>query len=202
MNLPLALVFGATLERAPYHPLDPVAPELVSLLEGRYIVEITTDPAVLRQIARTSPKLLILYDDNWNEAFDQPSLQAVGDWLRQGGRILMIHNGICWARRAEWFAFAGGRFSGHAEARILHYESADGGSFDHFEEPYRFQAKWFGRRTILGTYQEGGKSYPAWWWKSCNKGRLAYAQPGHSVESFRHPECRKWMLRLVEVLET
>lgn len=189
---PKALVFGRN-EGAPYHPLGAVEAELVSILEPDYEVRITDRGEGLLALGLGGTQLLVGYDDRWTEPLDRRHLDAVETWVRAGGTLLLIHNGICWARENRWRRLAGGRFLGHGPAKDLRFTRQDGESFMLLEEPYRFSTPWFSGNRVWATYEDGGRRWPAFWTRTVGKGRITYALPGHGAEAFRHPDYRRWL---------
>jgi uncharacterized protein len=196
VSRPKALIYGRR-EGAPYHPLGSIEPELNAILSPRFDPEATDDPAALRAIAPGSPGLLVGLDDLWTEPLDMSALRAVEAWVRAGGALLLIHNGICWARDPRWRRMAGGRFTGHEAAKTLRFaRGSDASAFELLEEPYRFSRPLFHRCRTLATYEDCGRAYPALWIRRLGRGRIGYALPGHSAEAFRVPAYRGWLLDL------
>jgi hypothetical protein len=196
VSRPKALIYGRR-EGAPYHPLGPIEPELLATLSPRFDLEATDDPAALRDIDKTGAGLLLGLDDNWTEPPDMVALRAVEAWVRAGGALLLIHNGICWARDPRWRRLAGGRFTGHEAAKPLRFtRGSDASTFDLLEEPYRFSRPIFHRCRTVATYEDGGRAYPALWIRRLGSGRIGYSLPGHSPEAFRVPAYRVWLLDL------
>jgi uncharacterized protein len=196
VSRPKALVYGRR-EGAPYHPLGPIEPELIAILSSRFDPDSADEPSALRAIASIGPDLLVGLDDSWTESLDIGALRAVEAWVRGGGALLLIHNGICWARERRWRRMAGGRFTGHEAAKTLRFtRSSDAASFDLLEEPYRFSRPVFHRCRTLATYEDGGRAYPALWIRRLGRGRIGYALPGHSAEAFRVPAYRGWLIDL------
>jgi len=194
---PKALIYGRN-EGAPYHPLGPIEVEVVSIFSVDFEVEVTDRGESLLSSDLGGTDLLVGLDDRWTEPLDRNQLGSVESWVRRGGILLLIHNGICWSRDKRWRILAGGRFTGHGPARNLTFSRrSDGASFDLFEEPYRFSTPWFNRNHVLVDYEDEGKKWPALWTRKVGRGRIAYALPGHAVEAFRQPLYRDWLLHLV-----
>lgn len=191
-RLPKALLVGRN-EGAPYHPLKAVEAELVSILSSTYSVTVRDRGEALLALGLGGTELVVGYDDRWTEPLDRRHLDAVETWVRAGGRLLLIHNGICWARDGRWRRLAGGRFVGHGPAKDLKFTRQDGESFVLFEEPYRFSVPWFSANRVWATYEDGGRSWPAFWTRTVGKGQITYTLPGHGTEAFRHPDYRRWL---------
>lgn len=199
VNTTTAWIFGAS--QAPYHPLEPVAALVQEILGDTFVLVTKTRSRDLHDIEASSPGLLILYDDSWTGPLDDKALDAVKSWLLRGGKVLAIHNGICWARRHDWFRLLGGRFTGHGAPELLTFDKP--GKVGHFqleEEPYRFVHPLWSGIQVLGTYQDSAGTWPAWWWKPCRKGRLVYAMAGHDEKSFNQEDCRAWLRQALSIL--
>jgi type 1 glutamine amidotransferase len=199
VNSARALIYGRNAG-APYHPLAAVAPEVASILEPAFDVVVSDRREDLLGLAAVAFDLLVGLDDVWTEPLDRAALDAVDAWVRRGGRLLLIHNGICWARDARWRRLAGGRFTGHAPAKTLSFVrrasmggDADAAGFELFEEPYRFSVPGFSGDRILAEYEDGGRRYPAAWTRRAGRGRISYFLPGHTVDAFRVPAYRRWL---------
>lgn len=190
---PAALVFGRN-EGAPYHPLAPLEAELMAIFSPSFDVKVTDRGEALLALGLGEVDLVVGLDDRWTEPLDPNRLDAVEAWVRAGGTLLLVHNGICWARDDRWRRLAGARFTGHGPAKELTFtRKSDGASFDLFEEPYRFDFPRFSRKHVLVDYEDDNRRWPAFWTRSVGKGTIAYALPGHSVEAFRHPVYRDWL---------
>lgn len=196
MVKPSALILGRN-EGAPYHPLKAIENDLVDLFSSGFDVKATDRAERLLGLGLGETDLLIGVDDRWTEAPDLRHLAAVEAWVRGGGTLLLVHNGICWARNNRWRRLAGGRFTGHGPAKLLTFtRRSDGAAFDLWEEPYRFSIPWFSRNRVLAEYEDGGRRWPAFWTRRVGKGVIAYALPGHGAEAFRHPVYRDWLLNM------
>ncbi|MEI8093790.1 MAG: ThuA domain-containing protein [Spirochaetales bacterium] len=190
--MPELLIFGRT-EGAPYHPLEPLKDDLLSLFGGKQQAECTESPGRLNDLATSGVKTLVALDDNWNEPLDVTALFSVERWVRKGGNLLVIHNGICWARHRRWKSLAAASFVGHEPAKLLTFGRPDGTHFELFEEPYRFSFARGKAKTVLATYRDEGKDWPAAWFCPVGKGRITYALPGHFPTAFQVPLYRNWL---------
>jgi len=191
-----ALVVGRN-EGAPYHPLAPLEAELTALFAPLFDVRVTDRGEALLALGLGDFELVVGLDDRWTDPLDQTRLDAVESWVRAGGTLLLVHNGICWARNDRWRRLVGARFTGHGPAKELTFtRRSDGASFVLFEEPYRFDFPRFSRKQVLVEYEDEGQSWPAFWTRRVGRGTLAYALPGHGVEAFRHPVYREWLLNV------
>ena len=194
-----ALVYGQN-QGAPYHPLGAVKDEVVSILSPFFEVSVTDRGEDLFQLEGVD--LLVGMDDRWTEPLDRKLLATVEAWVEKGGNLLLVHNGICWARTERWRTLAGGRFKGHEPAKILTFtRRSDGASFELFEEPYRFSIPRLSENQVLVEYLDGRRRWPAFWTRKVGLGTIAYALPGHGVEAFRHPVYRDWLGKLASTLK-
>lgn len=189
MNRPRALVYGRS-HGAPYHPLGPIAPAVTSLLEPHYDVVVTDDP---QDLLTLDAALVVGLDDRFDDPVDPTTLAAVESWVRAGGHLLVVHNGICWARDPHWRRLIGGRFTHHGPAKTLAFVRRDGARFEVFDEPYRFSIPWFSGNHLLAVYEDEGRFWPAAWTRRVGAGRITYSTPGHFPAVFDHTEYRTWL---------
>jgi hypothetical protein len=188
---PQAIIYGRQ-QGAPYHPLLPIAAEIVSLFSKAFDVKVADDEGSL--LALEGVNLVVGLDDRWTEPLNRTLLNAVESWVRRGGTLLLVHNGICWARDPRWRRLAGGRFTGHGPAKDLTFtRQSDGAQFTLFEEPYRFSTPLFSGNHVIVTYQDEGKTWPAFWSRKVGRGTIAYALPGHGIKAFLDPIYRNWL---------
>jgi type 1 glutamine amidotransferase len=206
-----ALLVGSR-EGAEWHPLDGVDSELSAILGGICELEVTTDRDRLAALEEGRFELLIAYDDAWKSALTDAQMAHVIRFVAGGGGILVLHNGISWQKRPEFQALTGAKFTGHPPFTKLAFrlsapehplcdDLVANWSID--EEPYRFAPSADSEATVLYEYEHEGAWHPAAWATDFCRGRVVYLMPGHTVESFRHPEYRlliraaaTWLLRV------
>ena len=159
---------------APYHPFGPIEVAVVSIFVDDYSVTVADTegrPPTLEGI-----DLVVGLDDRWTEALERTWLDPMESWLCEGGRLLFVHNGICWSRDDRWWELTGGRFTGHEAARKLTFTRlSDRASFELFEEPYRFALHPSAGVRVLAEYEDEGCSWPAMWSRQVGKGSIAFA---------------------------
>jgi len=176
---------------APYHPLGPIETAVTSLLEPTYEVVVSDAPPDLLAL---DAALVVGLDDRFDDPVDPEALAAVEAWVRAGGHLLAVHNGICWARDPRWRRLIGGRFTRHGPAKTLAFIRRDGSRFEAFDEPYRFSIPWFSGNHLLAVYEDGGRYWPAAWTRRVGEGRVTYSTPGHFPEVWDQPVYRRWLL--------
>lgn len=190
MSRPRALIFGRRIG-APYHPLGPLEPALTSLWHPSHDVRVSDDPLDLLALSETS--LVVGLDDRFDDPQAPEVLDALEAWVRTGGHLLVVHNGICWAGRPHWRRLIGGRFTHHGPAKLLTFVRRDGARLQVFDEPYRFSIPWFSRNHLLAVYEDEGRFWPAAWTRRVGRGRVTYSTPGHFPEVFDDSNYRTWL---------
>jgi uncharacterized protein len=190
MSRPRALVYGRR-HGAPYHPLGPIEAPVTSLLEPNYDVEVSDAAEDLMALEETT--LVVGLDDRFDDPVAPGALAAVEAWVRSGGHLLVVHNGICWARDPRWRRLIGGRFTRHGPAKALTFIRRDGSSFEVFDEPYRFSIPWFSGNHLLAVYKDAGRFWPAAWTRKVGGGRVTYSTPGHFPEVWEQSVYRGWL---------
>ncbi|CAM3477119.1 ThuA domain-containing protein [Marinicrinis lubricantis] len=197
-----ALFIGDNAQ-APYHPLQPVRQEMLSILEEAFEVDATDEYGYFSLETLKRYELLISYTDRWNEALSSQQTADLLTYVSQGGGLLVIHNGISLQARPELSQLIGARFTGHppyqelpfrvsaAEHEIMKGISA----FDMDEEPYQFEFDPFTKRETLLEYELDGKKHPAAWVHPFGLGRVVFLMPGHHLHSFKHLEFRKLIVQ-------
>ena len=174
MVKPSALLFG-TRENAPYHPLGPVENDLLGLFSDFAKVTVVTEPGRLTLLDSGGFALAICYADLWEQPLAEEPLASLLSFVAGGGRLLVLHNGICLQSRTEFATLVGARFTGHPPAGLLAFRLTRDGqallggvspSWTMDEEPYRFDFVGGEPLTPLVEYEHEGVCYPAAWEKT------------------------------------
>ncbi|QJC50969.1 ThuA domain-containing protein [Paenibacillus albicereus] len=200
-HLPRALVIGDNGEHAPYHPLDAVFPELEAIFAGAVELERTEEYSRLRSEELAPYRLVVSYSDQWRSGKQPEEIEGLLSFVREGGALLVLHNGISLQADSELAELIGGFFTGHPDWTELSYSPTEAGRahpmlsgvepFRMEEEPYRFDPATVSTASVLLEYEHEGSRWPAAWARARGVGRVAYLSPGHRRESFLHPEYRK-----------
>lgn len=187
-------------EDAIYHPFQGIDNELKKIFyehelvcSGKY-----NDLETLQDY-----HLVILYLDIWHSSLPKEKAQPLTDdqtiglmdFVTNGGRLLVLHNGISVQSRPELEKLIGARFVTHPPMTTLIYhfqkETFTDGmqTYTLQEEPYQYEMENDGK-DIFMTYSYERKEYPAGWRKTIGEGRLVYLAPGHSCCQFKSPSYR------------
>ncbi len=189
--LPRALVIGSPA--APYHPLAGVEAAFRATLGADFALAFTENREALLQ-APAPPRLVVAYADTWNEPVPESIAGALLEFVRRGGGLLAVHNGICWAGTPALRPLFGAVFTGHPDSAAMRYAPVGGhpitaglAAFELHEEPYRYDVgKGLDAELIL-QYAHEGREWPAGWARQYGAGRFAHLQPGHRAEAFASP---------------
>lgn len=192
MNKKIIILGDRTRPR--WHPVSNLEP-LVEALHSKYEFTVTEEYPELTGECLERFDACINYIDNWQDRGTLAAQEAICEYVRKGGRMLTLHNGIITKSAEPLLRLNGGSFTGHANYSELEYRSIgtnkelnDGTeSFQLFDEPYQYV--FFHREAInlFLEYQYEGQWYPAGWWLPSEKGRVVYLAPGHDREAFRNP---------------
>ncbi len=194
------LLFG-TYTNAPYHPLKGVDAILTDLLSPRFQVEATEDPDAFLSLSDPGYHLVISYADLWDHPVPDKCASALAAYIRSGGGLLALHNGISLQADPRLEDILGGKFTHHPPKCMLTFTPSEGSllsavpPFSLSEEPYMFQFSDPSALEPLLTFRYKGTDCPAGWKKSCGQGTVIFLCPGHTPETFQHPVYQE-MIRL------
>ncbi|MFT3829108.1 MAG: ThuA domain-containing protein [Opitutaceae bacterium] len=187
---PGALLFGNRV--APYHPLGPVEPALHTILAADFALGVTEDPNELVR-GLGAVKLVIGYADVWDRALGDDAADALVAFVERGGGLLVLHNGICWAKHPRVRQLVGAAFTGHPEQETMLYRFAGtqpiAAGLDGFamqEEPYRYEFEHGVEAGAFLHYEQAGRRWAAGWALMRGAGRVVNLQPGHTVVAFEN----------------
>lgn len=177
---------------APYHPLAAVEPLLRAILEGDFAVRGTEETGELGR-GLAGVKLIIGYADLWEEPLPDTIAAGLVDFVERGGGLLVLHNGICWARHVAVRPLLGGAFTGHPEQEVMRYGFVPrhplGDGLEGFrlrEEPYRYELEPGVEMDVFLHYEQAGRRWPAGWALERGAGRVVNLQPGHAATAFEN----------------
>lgn len=186
-----ALVLG-TYVNAPYHPFQQVDRVLFDLLAPDFEVTLTDDLRLVPSMNRQGYTLLISYLDAFDSKLPDDCAEEILSFVRNGGGLLCLHNGISLQTDDRMFHLIGGKFVRHPPQVHLQFTPAPEGflrntsGFSIQEEPYQFEMS--GETvTPLLRYTYDGKPCLGGWCRSEEKGRIVFLTPGHSIQTFCVP---------------
>ena len=137
-----ALIVG-TYVNAPYHPFQQVDHALAELLAPDFDVTVTDDLSAFRALAGVN--LCVSYIDMFDAALPEGTGEAILSFVRGGGGLLCLHNGISLQTDERLFHLIGGKFTEHPPQTELRFTPAEDGflqgmeGFSMSEEPYQFE---------------------------------------------------------------
>ena len=185
-----AVIFGNT--HAKYHPLVPMANGIRETLLA--LVEVTAEENYeklsLDELSRFA--LCIAYFEV-EEPLAQEQVQNLLDYVRKGGALLVLHNGIAIQEPPQKAIFSA-RFLGHPpydEMPVLSYTATQHTitegitSFSMPEEAYMFEVESMEKLSPFLWYDYEDERYPAGWANEYGRGRMVYLAPGHSAEVWK-----------------
>lgn len=184
-----------------YHPLKGVDEEIKSIFKPYLDVIATEDLSVLNLGMLSETELLIFYKDNLNTDVKAKHAASVLTYVCNGGKLLILHNGISFYNGYEFFQMVGGKFDHHPEIRNLTFHANKNDkitngikNFIIFDEPYQFEFTSHTPRNVFLEYEMDGQKYPAGWTADFCLGKIVYLMPGHTAESFKNENYRKLIL--------
>ncbi|MBQ8823022.1 MAG: ThuA domain-containing protein [Lachnospiraceae bacterium] len=131
----------------------------------------------------------ISYWDDWNNKIPDAASEALQDYVLQGGKMLVLHNGISLQLQEKLKVMMGGKFLTHPAQEEIVFKlkpcalTEGCADFTLMEEPYQFALE-EDDKNIFMTYSYRGEIYPAGWQKTFGKGEIIFLTPGHTPEKF------------------
>ena len=186
--LPSAVVFGHRV--APYHPLGAVEPALRAILAADFALRFTEDTGELAA-GLAGVQLVVGYADVWDSVVADAAAAGLIDFVNRGGGLLVLHNGISWAKHPRLRPLLGAVFTGHPEPETMAYDfsgtSPIAAGLDGFvlrEEPYRYDFEPGVEAGAFLCYEQAGRRWAAGWALAYGAGRVVNLQPGHTAAAF------------------
>ena len=180
-----------TYINAPYHPFQEVDRVLISLLGPQ--TEATDDFSRLLTMEKEGYSLCVSYIDRFDSALPDGAADAILTFVRHGGGLMCLHNGISLQTDERLYHLIGGKFAWHPPQTDIAFSAHPAGflsgmaGFVISEEPYQFEMSGDEVFPLL-TYRYDGKEYPGGWCRTEEKGRVVFLTPGHSIASFKNKE--------------
>lgn len=178
---------------APYHPLGAVEPALRAILGADFALRFTEDTGELAA-GLAGVRLVVGYADVWDSALADGAADGLIDFVNRGGGLLVLHNGICWAKQPRLRRLLGAAFTGHPEQETLPYGfsgthtiTAGLDGFVMQEEPYRYEFEPGVEAGAFLRYEQAGRCWAAGWALDRGAGRVVSLQPGHTAAAFENP---------------
>jgi type 1 glutamine amidotransferase len=188
---PRAVVFGNRV--APYHPLGGVEPALRVILGADFALRFTEDTCELAA-GLVGVRLVVGYADVWDSVLVDAAANGLEAFVERGGGLLVLHNGICWAKHARLRPLLGAVFTGHPEQEVMPYGftgthpiAAGLDGFAMQEEPYRYEFEPGVEAGAFLRYEQAGRLWAAGWALARGAGRVVNLQPGHTAAAYDNP---------------
>ncbi len=187
---PSAVVFGNRV--APYHPLGAVEPALRAILGADFALRFTEGTGELAA-GLGGVRLVVGYADVWDSVLADRAASGLADFVNCGGGLLVLHNGICWAKHPRLRPLLGAAFTGHPEQETMPYDfvgthqiAAGLDGFAMREEPYRYEFEPGVEAGAFLCYEQAGRRWAAGWALERGAGRVVNLQPGHTAAAFEN----------------
>ena len=179
--------------------------------EGGFDVDATEDAAAFTPSNLARYRAVVFLNTS-GEVFDDGQKVAFQGFIRNGGGLAAVHQGITTLDKWPWYvALVGGvKFAGHPKPQEATCRSETNGhpatkdlpnSWKWTEEWYNFEPNPRQRTQVLLTvdetsYQGGtmGKDHPVSWYHTAEGGRVWCTALGHIKESYSLPILRKHLL--------
>ncbi len=209
--LPRVLVFSKT---AGFRH-DSIASGLAAIRElatdGGFAVDATEDAAAFTAENLTRYRAIVFLNSS-GEVFDGNQKAAFQGFIRGGGGLAAVHQGVTTLDKWPWYvALIGGvKFAGHPDPQqaVVHCEIRDHPatkelpeSWPWFDEWYNFDLNPRPRTHVLMTVDESsykggtmGKDHPVSWFHEAEGGRVWCTGLGHTKERYALPALRKHLL--------
>lgn len=173
-----------------YHPLPQVETGLRQAVDGLGALDVRTDYHAMTCGTLRDYDLVISYIDTFPEmgTFEM----ELARYIRGGGRVLALHNGIITPEEGPLAQCYGGVFLTHPEYQPLRYcvEPRNGWleleDFVMPEEPYMVRQLDRENHVFLSFLLEGA-AYPAGWVRRAEQGTVLYLAPGHDARTAGNP---------------
>ena len=184
--------------RALYHPLPRVEAGLRQALDGLGMLEVRTDYPTMTCGTLRDFDMVISYIDAFPEM--GPFEAELAQYVRSGGSVLALHNGMITPEGGPLAQCYGGAFITHPVYQMLHYhvEPQNGWlkleDFSMPEEPYMVRQLDEENQVFL-SFRLEGQAYPAGWIRRAGLGTALYLAPGHDERTANNPVFAK-LLRL------
>lgn len=184
------ILFGDN-EYALYHPLKAVESIFKKVFKdcSLYSTDLESD---FTDLLKMGCDALILYVDRFEKPLKQETNQGILDFIKSGGKLLIIHNGISVTSDRELFDVIAAKFIGHPPYQKLQIQKNEDHvllegihSFSIEEEPYQFEIKGDLGQVLL-SYQLENQLNPAYWFKDYGAGKVFYLMFGHDLKTFEN----------------
>ncbi|MCK7487709.1 MAG: ThuA domain-containing protein [Bacillus subtilis] len=135
--------------------------------------------------------LCVCLIDRWTPLSDDQSL-GLTQFVKQGGGLLVLHNGLSLQARPELAKLLGGYFTGHPEETVLTYQTipsqpwitSKSAILALWKNLIRFVSDNAFDGTVFLQYRWHETLVPAGWTRLEGHGKIVVLSPGHHLETF------------------
>ncbi len=184
-----AILIGDTTT-AKYHSMARFIPEFQTILKD-FDLDVTEDYNAFLLEQLKPYDLCVCFIDRWTPLTEDQSVGLIR-YVRQGGGLLVLHNGLSLQTRPELAKLLGGFFTGHPEEAVLTYQTIPSqpwitteiSDFFALEEPYQIRLDNSFDGTVFLQYRWHETLVPAGWTRLEGRGKIVVLSPGHHLETF------------------
>ncbi|MHB9023557.1 MAG: ThuA domain-containing protein [Armatimonadota bacterium] len=193
---------------AEFHPTEKAGKVLGEVLaaDGRYALEMTSDLDALRALPGGEYAAVVLFATGFHDELTPEREKGLLDFVRNGGGFVGVHSAAdTFSNNPKFVEMMNGVFLYHPEhhtfdLRVVkkdHYLTTRVPDFTVYDEMYHLQKFDPSKATVLAETTWQGQNMPMAYVRDYGKGRVAYVAIGHYLETWRHPEFQKLVLRAI-----
>lgn len=105
-----------------WHPLEPARMQLEAILSKEFELSVTDDYDDLSDLPQLDYDAVISYTDCWQRNLESQQILGLLHFVKRGGGLLAIHNGISLQTSDALAYMIGGRFTSHPPYQLLTYK--------------------------------------------------------------------------------
>jgi scyllo-inositol 2-dehydrogenase (NADP+) len=174
--------------------------------DGRFALEMTTDLDAFARLPGSDYAAVVVYTTGYQDDLTPAREQGLLDFVKGGGGFIGIHSATDSFRGSRAYVeMINGEFLTHPEHHEFkiaiteknHYLTARVPDFSVFDEMYHLQGFDPAKCTTLAQTPWQGKQMPMAYVRDYGRGRVAYLAPGHMLQTWKHPEFQKLLLRAI-----
>ena len=191
-----------------FHPTEAGGKLLTQwgVTDGRFEVEMTADLDSFARLPGSSYDAVVVYTTGYRDDLTPAREKGLLDYIRGGGGFVGIHSATDSFRGSPAYVdMLNGEFLTHPEHHEFavnivekdHYLTTRMPNWTVYDEMYQLQHHDPSRCTVLAQTQWQGKQVPMAYVRSYGQGYVAYLANGHTMQSWRHPEFQKMLVRAI-----
>jgi predicted dehydrogenase/type 1 glutamine amidotransferase len=174
--------------------------------DGRFELEMTADLDALKCLGEGRYAAVVLYTTGFHDDLTPEREQGLLQFVRNGGGFVGVHSAADSFRGSRAYVeMLNGEFLTHPEHHEFkvaikpdrHYLTVRVPDFDVYDEMYHLQNFDPAKCTVLAQTQWLGRQMPMAYVRRYGNGRVAYLANGHTMQSWRHPEFQKLLIRAI-----